>query len=163
MKLMLGTTAAVLVAMLGVAPVSHGATPEGEEQTRQSYTALVEPICKANRAANERIMDGVRKRISDDELVVAGKQFIRGSASVGGLADQLEKVAPPPADTRRINRWIHFIRLLKTRMRNVGKYFKEGLEIKATHESILAERSGVSANNLMVVFPLRYCRFSRVG
>lgn len=158
---MLGTTAAVLVAMLGVAVVAHGA--EGEEQTRASYTAQVEPICKANRETNERIMDGARKRIADDEFALVGKQFIRASASVANLADQLEKVAPPPADTRRISRWIHFIRLLKTRMRNVGKYYREGLEIKGTHESILAERSGVSANNLMVVFPLRYCRFSRVG
>lgn len=158
---MLGTTVAVLVAMLGVAVVAHGA--EGEEQTRESYTAQVEPICKTNRATNERIMEGARKRIADDELALVGNQFIRASASVANLADQLEKVPPPPADTRRIDRWIHFIRLLKTRMRKVGKYYKEGLEIKGTHESILAERSGISANNLMVVFPLRYCRFSRVG
>jgi hypothetical protein len=159
MKLTLGTTAVVMVAMLGVAAVAHGA----EEQTRESYAAQVEPICKANRETNERIMDGARKRIAEDELGRAGKQFIRLSASVAVLADRLEKVPPPVADTRRISRWIHFIRLLKTRTRNVGKYYGEGLEIKGTHESILAERSGVSANNLMVVFPIRYCRFSRVG
>jgi len=160
MKRTLGTLAAVVVATLAVVPVAHAA---GEEQTREDYAAQVEPICKASRGANERIMDGVRERIADDELVLAGKQFIRLSTSVAGLADKLEKVTPPAADTRRISRWIHFIRLLKTRTRNVGKYYKEGLEIKGTHESILAERSGVSANNLMVVFPIRYCRFSRVG
>jgi hypothetical protein len=159
MKRTTGTIAAVLVAMLGFAALAHGA----EEQTRESYAAQVEPICKANREANERIMDGVRERIADDEFRRVSGQFIRLSASVAGMADRLEKVPPPPADERRINRWIHFIRLLKTRTRNVGKYYREGLEIKGTHESILAERSGVSANNLMVVFPLRYCRFSRVG
>lgn len=159
MKRILGTTAAVLVATLAVAAVAHGAG----EQTRDSYAAQVEPICKANRELNERIMDGARERIADDEFARVGGQFIRLSASVANLADRLEKVPPPPADTRRISRWIHFIRLLKTRTRNVGKYYREGLEIKGTHESILAERSGLSANNLMVVFPIRSCRFGRVG
>jgi hypothetical protein len=159
MKRMMGTTAAVLVAMLGVAAVAHGA----EEQTRQSYAAQVEPICKANRTVNERIMEGAKERIANDELTFAGRQFIRASASIAGLADQLAKVPPPPADTRRMTRWVKFIRLLKTRLRNVGKYFKEGLEIKATHESILAERAGLSANNITVVMPFRYCRFNRVG
>lgn len=149
----------MLVAMLGFAALAHGA----DEPTRESYSAQVEPICKANREANERIMEGARKRIADDELRRVSGQFFRLSTSVAGLAARLEKVQPPPADERRIKRWIHFIRLLKTRMRNVGKYYRAGLEIKGTHESILAERSGVSANNLMVVFPIRSCRFSRVG
>jgi hypothetical protein len=160
MKGPLGTSAAIALAVLAFAPSAQGQV----EQTRDSYTERIEPICKANREANERIMAGARERINKDNLVPAGKQFIRASASVGGLAKKLGAVPPPPSDTRRINRWLEFVRLLKTRLHNVGKYYKEGLEIKATHESILAERAGLSANNIMVVFTkLRYCRFNRVG
>lgn len=162
MKRTLGTTAAVLIATLAVAAVSLAAEAS-EEQTRESYSARVEPICKQNREANERIMEGSRERINQDEFRQVSAQFKRLSTSVAGLANRLEKVPAPVADERRIRRWIYFIRLLKNRLRNVGRYYGEGLEIKGTHESILAERSGVSANNLMVVFPLRYCRFSRVG
>ena len=153
----LGTFAAILAVLLVGAPLAHG-----EEQTRETYKAQVEPICEANRSANEEIMEGARKRINKDELAPAGKQFIEASGSFGGLIKRLRKVPPPPADTQRVKRWFEQMQLLKTRLRNVGKYYKEGKEIKATHESILAERSGISANNISIVFKVRYCRFGRI-
>jgi hypothetical protein len=156
MKGTLGTLAAIAVALLAIAPLAHG-----EEQTRESYKARVEPICQANREANERIMDGARERVDKGRLELAGKQFIRVSASFGGLIKQLVPVPAPPADDRRVERWLDSMRLLKQRLRNVGKYYKAGEEIKATHESILAERSGLSANNISIVFHFHYCRFSR--
>ncbi|HZK15330.1 MAG TPA: hypothetical protein VFC52_01910 [Solirubrobacterales bacterium] len=157
MKGPLGTFVAIL-ALLAIAPLAHG-----EEQTRESYKAQVEPICEANRVANERIMSGTRERINKDKLVPAGKQFIRVSHSLGGLINRIQTVPPPPADERRVGRWLRFMRLLKTRLRKVGKYYKEGAEIKAAHESILAERSGLSANNISIVFKVRNCRFGRIG
>lgn len=157
MKRPLGTFAAIFVVLLVSAPPVVGA-----EQTREAYVAQIEPICEANRSANERIMAGARERINRDELELAGKQFIRVSASFGGLIKRLATVSPPPADTRRVDRWFEQMRLLKTRLRNVGKYYKEGKEIKATHESILAERSGISANNVSIVLKVRSCRFGRI-
>lgn len=157
MKRPLGTFAAIVVALLASAPLAHSA-----EQTRETYKAQIEPICEVNRAANERIMDGARERINRNELEPAGKQFIQVSASFGGLIKRLATIPAPPADQRRVDRWFEQMRLLKTRLRNVGKYYKEGKEIKATHESILAERSGISANNISIVFKVRYCRFSRI-
>lgn len=158
MRRTLGTFAAVAVALLAGVPLAHG-----EEQTRESYKALAEPICQANREANERIMDGARERVNKGRLELAGKQFIRVSDSVGGLAKGLAAVPPPPADDHRIDRWLDSIRLLKQRLRNVGKYYKAGEKIKATHESILAERSGLSANNTSIVFHFHYCRFGHIG
>ncbi len=157
MKGPLGTLAATALALLAVAPLAHG-----EEQTRESYKAQVEPICKANRDANERIMDGAQKRIAKNEFEPVSKQFFRASTSFGGLIERIATVPPPPADERRVSRWLGFMRLLKTRLRTVGKYYKEGEEIKAAHESILAERSGISANNISIVFKVRYCRFGRI-
>lgn len=160
MKGPLGTFAVVALVVLAFVPSAQAQV----EQTRESYTERVEPICKANREANERIMAGARERINKDKFGPVSKQFFRASTSVGGLRKRLGAVPPPPADTQRISRWLHFVDLLKTRLRNVGKYYKEGLEIKATHEQILAERAGLNANNVMVVFTkLRYCRFGRVG
>lgn len=158
MKRPLGTFAAIVVVLLAGASLALGA----EEQTRETYKAQIEPICEANRSANERIMAGARERISRDELDPVGKQFIQVSGSVGGLIQRLVKVPPPPADEHRVERWFEQMRLLKTRLRNVGKYYKEGKEIKATHESILAERSGISANNISIVFKVRSCRFGRI-
>jgi hypothetical protein len=153
----LGTFAAILVVLLASAPLVLGA-----EQTRETYKEQIEPICEANRGANERIMDGARERINRDEFEPAGKQFIRVSASLGGLIKRLAPIPAPPADKRRVERWFEQMRLLKTRLRNVGKYYREGKEIKAAHESILAERSGIAANNISIVFKVRYCRFGRI-
>jgi hypothetical protein len=157
MKGALGILAAIAVVTLAVAPLAHG-----EEQTRESYTARVEPLCKTNRKANERIMAGARERINKDEFEPVGKQFVRVSESFGGLIKRLATVPPPPADDHRIERWFEQMRLLKTRLRTVGKYYKAGEEIKAAHESILAERSGISANNIGIVFHFRFCRFARL-
>jgi hypothetical protein len=156
MRRLLGTFAAIAVALLAIAPLAGG-----EEQTRESYKAQVEPLCSANREANERIMDGARERVNKGKLEAAGKQFIRVSDSFGGLIRRIAAVPPPPADDHRVDRWLEQMRLLKSRLRNVGRYYKAGEEIKGAHESILAERSGIAANNISIVFKVRYCRFGR--
>jgi hypothetical protein len=161
MKQTLGILVAIGLLALAAVPLVHG-----EEQTRESYKAQVEPICKANREANERIMTGVRRRLRRDQLDAAGKQFVRLSGSFGGLIRRLAKVPPPTTDTRRIKRWLEILRLLKTRLRLVGKYYMEGLKIKGNHEGILAERAGISANNTTIVLHFRECRlghFDRNG
>jgi hypothetical protein len=154
MKGPLGTLAVIAIAMLAIAPRAHG-----EEQTRESYKAQIEPICEANRGANERIMAGARRRVNKKEFERAGKQFIRVSESFGELIEQLVTVPPPVGDEHRVDRWFEQMHLLKKRLRNVGKYYKEGEDIKAAHESILAERSGIAANNISIVFKVRSCRF----
>jgi len=154
----MGTFAAIALAMLAVAPLARG-----EEPTREGYVAQVEPICQANREANERIMAGAKERVNRDKLKLAGKQFIRVSGSFGELIKQLAAIPPPASDSHRVDRWLELMRLLKTRLRNVGKYFKAGEKIKGTHESILAERSGISANNISIVFHFHYCRFGHIG
>lgn len=155
MRRTLGTAAAVFLAILAVAPLAGA-----EEQTRETYKVQVEPLCQANREANQRIMSGAQKRVNKGQLDVAGNQFIRVSGSFAGLVRQLAAVPPPPADVHRVERWLQLMGLLRDRLRLVGKYFKEGLKIKATHESILAERSGLSANNTSIVFHFHYCRLT---
>lgn len=156
MKGPLGTLVAIAAALLAAAPLAHG-----EEQTRETYKAQVEPICQANREANERIMDGARERINKKDFAPAGKQFVRVSESFGSMIPKLAAVPPPPADDHRVDRWLEQMRLVKTRLRRTGKYYKAGEDIKAAHEAILAERSGIAANNISIVFKVRYCRFGR--
>ena len=158
MKRTLGTFAAIAIAMLAIAPLAAG-----EEQTRDTYKAQVEPICQANQSANEKIMAGARERVNKGKLALAGKQFIRVSGSVGGLIRQLTAVPAPSADERRVEHWLGSIQLLQQRLREVGKYYKAGEKIKAAHESILVERAGLSANNTSIVFHFSYCRFKNIG
>jgi hypothetical protein len=159
MKGPLGILVVLVLALLVAAPLVHG---DEAGQTRESYKAAVEPLCQANREANERIMDGARKRIARREFKAVSKQFFRASVSFGGLIRQLVPVPPPVGDEHRVDRWLEQMRLLKSRLRTTGKYYEREEDIKAAHESILAERSGIAANNISIVFEVRYCRFGRL-
>jgi hypothetical protein len=157
MKRRSATVAAVLVAMLCVAGAAHGA----EEQTRESYVAAVEPICKRDREAGERILSGTSDNIRDGKFAVAGRELIRASARFGTTIREIVAVPRPPADEARLQKWFGFLRIVKERIRKTGKLYKEGERLKATHESIGVERSGNAANNVSFVFHFRYCRLSR--
>lgn len=147
-----------LLAVMAVATLAVATLVHADGQTRESYKAQVEPLCKANREANERIMAGARARVRRKELDRVGKQFIHVSISFAGLIERLAAVPPPVGDEHRVERWFVSLRVLRQRLRNVGKYYEAGEEIKAAHESILAERSGISANNTSIVLHFHYCR-----
>ena len=74
----------MVVALLVMVPVALAA----EEPTREANTSpTVEPICKSNSEANSRILKGVKGQVQKDELVPAGKRFIRASAALGKAVD----------------------------------------------------------------------------
>jgi hypothetical protein len=152
----LRTAVAMTAAMLVVVAAAHGE----EGPTRDEYVAQVEPICKQNTLANERILKGAKDRIKQDELDSAGGQFIRASEAFGTTVREITAVPRPAADDARLRKWFGFLKIVKTNLRNVGKSLKEGNKIKATHDSIRAERSGNAANNVSIVFGFHYCRLS---
>lgn len=144
-------------ATLAVAAVAHGA----EEPTREHYLATVEPICKRDREASEKILAGTKEAIRDGRLKVAGRQLIRASRHFGEAIRKLVAVPRPPADEAKLQKWFGFLRILRDRIRQTGVYYKEGEELRATHESIAAERTGNAANNVSYSLKFRYCRLSR--
>jgi ribosomal 50S subunit-recycling heat shock protein len=160
MKGPLGTLAAIVVTMLAVAASAHGAEPTGE-QTRESYVAQVEPICKRDTLRSKRILKGAQGRIKQQKLALAGRQFLRVSETFGETIQQIVAVPRPPDDDARLQKWFGFLRILKMRLHVLGKTLIEGDRVKATHASIKAERTGNAANNVSFVFGFRYCRITR--
>ncbi len=157
MRVKLGTFALV-VAMLAVAAPAFGI---GEPPTEEEYVAAVEPICKRDREAAEKILKGARDNINQDRLRVAGNQLIRASKRFGVTIGQLVEVPRPTAQEEKLQKWFKFLRIVKTRLAKTGKLYKEGKELEATHESIKAERSGNAANNVSFSLGFRECRMSR--
>lgn len=154
--LSIAAAAMLVAAVLGGIAIANGA----EGPTRAEYVAQVEPICEKNTIANERILKHAKERIRQDKLNVAGGQFIRASQAFGSTVRALIAVPRPPGDDARLRKWFGFLRIVETNLRNVGKSLKEGNKIKATHDSIRAERSGNAANNVSFVFGFRYCRLT---
>lgn len=152
----LGTIAAVLVATLAVAPLAHGA-----EQTRDTYRERVEPICKRDTLRSKRILKGAQRRIRQQKLVPAGRQFVHVSRTFGRAVGQIARVPRPPADVARLGKWAKFLRIVQMRLRNLGKRLIEKKRVQATHASIHLERSANAANNVSFIYEFDYCRITR--
>jgi hypothetical protein len=149
---------AALVAALAVAVPAFGlAEPPSEDE----YVAAVEPICKRDREATEKILKGARDNINEGRLRLAGDQLIRASRSFAKTIGQLVGVPRPPAQEEKLQKWFGFLRIVKTRLAQTGKLYKEGRRLAATHETIRTERSGNAANNVSFSLGFRYCRMSR--
>lgn len=150
------TVAAAAVVTLAVAAGAHGA-----DQTRESYVATLEPICKRDKEAAERILGNTRENIRDGKLALAGRQLIRASEQFGATIGQIVAVPRPSVDETKLQKWFGFLRIVKEHLRRTGKFYKEGKRIEATHESIRTERSANAANNVSFAFGFRDCRLSR--
>lgn len=148
----------VVVATLAVAVPAFGIA---EPPTEAEYVATVEPICKRDREAGERILKGVRDNIDEGRLHVAGNQLIRASRRFGATLGELVKVPRPVAQEAKLQKWFGFLRKVKTRMAQTGKLYKEEKRLAATHETIRTERSGNAANNVSFSLGFRECRMSR--
>src|SRR5262245_54780585 len=77
-----------------------------EEVTRPEYKAMVEPICKTNTEANEKILKGVRRKVQQGKLKPAGRQFTRASTALQKTLSQLREVPQPAADEERLGEWL---------------------------------------------------------
>lgn len=157
MKGTLQIAVTAIVAMLIVAGTAQAA--EGGP-SRDEYVALVEPICEANTAANDRILRNVRDKVRNDKLNAAGNQFIRASDAFRRTVGEIAAVPRPPADDARLIRWFGFLEIVAANLRHLGKALLDGDKIKAAHESVRVERSGNAANNVGFVFGFVYCRIT---
>ena len=57
------------------------------EDERASYKEAVEPICKANTEANEKILKGVRQQVKQEMLKPAGAKFTKAAKALEGAYD----------------------------------------------------------------------------
>src|SRR5215218_5815622 len=79
------------IAVFAVALLAAGAlAATSPDQTRETYAAAVEPICKTNTKANEQILSGVRKTIQKGQLSVAAGKFARASSAFGKAVKQIK-------------------------------------------------------------------------
>jgi hypothetical protein len=152
---------AILVALGAALAVAAPAFGIAEPPTEAEYVAAVEPICKRDREATERILKGARENIDEGRLLAAGNQLIRASRRFGATIGQLVVVPRPTAQEEKLQKWFGFLRIVKTRLAKTGKLYREGKKLEATHESIRTERSGNAANNVSFSFGFRECRMSR--
>jgi hypothetical protein len=148
-------TAAALL-LLAVLTVNSA---RGAEVTRASYREAVEPICKSNTQANERILKGVRAEVRHNELKPAAIQFERAAKALGRTLAQLKAVPQPSADQAKLTKWLGKVK------EEVGLFAAVAAKLRAGHKAAAEEKvvrlthNANLANNVVIVFEFQYCRF----
>lgn len=151
----LGGSGLVFVLAGAIAAVAIAITPA---QTRESYVAQVEPICKRNTEANERILAGVRSKIRNGKLKVAAGQFTRAANAFAKAVTELRGVQQPVEDSDKLASWLEQLDVQTALLRKVGRALREEKRNVAQSTSVKLTQNGNLANSLVLGFGFVHCR-----
>lgn len=146
---------AMILALLFVAVPTLAA----EEMTRDSYKEAVEPICKTNTEANEKILEGVREKVKAGKLDAAAKQFRAAARALKRARAQLVQVPKPAADAARLTRWLGYVKTEVKLFEAVARKLSNDEKTAAQKMVVRLISTARQANNQVLVFEFRYCRF----
>jgi hypothetical protein len=145
--------ATTFVAVLATSAIALAAP----EQTRETYVAQVEPICKRNTKANEQILAGVRQKIKKGQLSVAAGQFTKASTAFGKAVKQIKAVPQPAADQAKLGKWTGYLEGETKLLNEIGKALQAGKKSQAQTLSVKLTHNGNLANNAVLGFEFEYC------
>lgn len=146
-------SAVVLTLSMLAAPFAEAA-----EVTRESYKEAVEPICRTNTKANERILKGVRQKVKKGKLKPAATQFTKAAKSTHRALGKLKAVPQPTADEARLSRWLKYIQQEEGYFRKIAKKLKAGNKNGAFKMQLQLEHTANQANNTVLPFEFKYCK-----
>lgn len=150
-----------LRAALGVAAVLtfvFASLAMAAEITRTEYKQQVEPICKANTEANEKILSGVRAEVKEGKLKPAAAKFEKASSALKGTHRELAAVPQPTADEARLSEWLGYVKTEAELFHSAAKALREGNKNKAESYVVKLSHNATLANNTVLSFNFHYCR-----
>jgi hypothetical protein len=151
-KIFAALSAFALVVAMMAAPFA-----EATEVTRDSYKEAVEPICKTNVQANERILKGVKAKVKAGKLKAAATQFTKAADNLKKSLAKLKAVPQPPADEAKLTKWLKYIQEEESYFRKIASKLKAGDKNGATAMQIRLEHTASQANNTVLAFEFKYC------
>jgi hypothetical protein len=130
----------------------------GAEQTRETYTAQVEPICKANTVANERILKDVKSEVKAGKLKPAAVSFAKAAKALKKTLTQLKAVPQPAADSAKLTKWLGYIKGEAELFEKTAEKLKAGDKNGAQAMAIRLTHTANLANNQVLAFEFTDCR-----
>jgi hypothetical protein len=144
----------VMVVSALAAPVAQAA-----EVTRESYKEAVEPICKVNTETNERILKGVRSKFKSGKLKAAATQFEKAGKALRRTVTQLKAIEQPTADKAKLAKWLKYVEEEAGLFQKTAQKLRAGDKTGAQRMVIKLTHNANQANNQVLAFEFRYCRF----
>ena len=148
---------AALCAAVLLAPATGSAL--GAEATRASYREAVEPICKSNTEANERVLVGVRQEVRAGRLAPAASRFSRAAGALKKTIGELRAVTPPFGDRIRLLRWLGKVSVEASLFERISAKLRAGQKAEAERMVVKLTNNANLANNIVTPFEFEYCRF----
>lgn len=147
---------AMFLTLLFVAVPSMAAEIDDE---RRTYKEAVEPICQKNTEANEKILEGVRDKVKAGKLDAAAKQFRAAARALKHARAELLQVPKPPADATRLTKWLGYVKTEVQLFETVARKLSNDEKTAAQKMVVRLITTARQANNQVLVFEFRYCRF----
>lgn len=149
----------LVVLLVAVAALLAAVPSNAADATRESYTEAVEPICKANTEANEKILKGVREKVKSGKLDAAANQFSGAARALKKTRSQLLAVPKPPEDTAKLTKWLGYVKTEIQLFESIAKKL-HAEEVTAAQKMVVRLVSNArQANNQVLDYEFRYCRF----
>jgi type IV secretory pathway protease TraF len=149
----------MILSLVAVAALLAAVPSSAAEATRESYKEAVEPICKANTEANEKILKGVRQKVKSGKYDAAAKQFQGAAKALKKTRGQLLAVPKPTEDTAKLTKWLGYVKTEVTLFESIATKLKKD-EVTAAQKMVVRLVSNArQANNQVLDYEFRYCRF----
>lgn len=149
------TSAALFAAVLMGALIAAAAF--AAEQTRESYVAQAEPICKKSTQSLEKSLKNVQQEIKQGKLKPASVQFASAAAAFEKGVKELKAVPQPEADAAKLGKWLKQLEAGTELLKKIGKALKAGQKGQAQNYIVRLSHNSRVANNLVLGFEFHYC------
>lgn len=148
------TSFVAVIALLGVVPaIAAEATPE-------SFKEAAEPICKTNREANEKVLDGARANVQTGKLKKASRQLFAAAKALKRARIQLLGIPKPTEDATRLTKWLKGIKTEVELLEATGRKLANGDKNGAIKMIIRLKSNANKTNNQVLDYEFRYCRIN---
>jgi hypothetical protein len=128
------------------------------EVTPASYKEQVEPICKTDTDANEKILKGVKANVKAGNLKKASRQLASAAKALKQAYNQLSQVPKPTADATRLTKWLKGVKLEAELFEAASRKLAKGEKNAAQKMIVRLQSNATKTNNQVLDYEFRYCR-----
>jgi hypothetical protein len=130
------------------------------EATRESFKEAVEPICKVNREANAKVLDGASKNVREGKLKKASAQLFAAAKALKLARARMLKVPKPAEDEAQLTHWLNGIKTEVQLFETAGRKLANGEKNAATKMVIRLKNNATKTNNIVLDYEFKYCRIN---
>lgn len=134
------------------------AATAGGEPTRADYVRQADAICKPANERSQALFDRGDRLIERGRESAGANLFIRAYRDLIDVArDELRRLPPPPADARRVDRWLDLEIAAAATLVKGWRQFKKGDIERAIELGVRGERLHDRAHRAIKGFDFRSC------